>query len=71
MTQNNNRDSNVSAVPFFARYLEGQVTQEISTKALENINGGLEPNQLHISSSNVAGSYTLKYPSDWEESHLF
>ena len=69
MTQSNNQNNNVSAVPFFARYLEGQVTQKLTTEDLEKISGGNKqpPVQTDRFPSDVDDPITLKYPSDNDE----
>ena len=69
MTQNNNQNNKTSTVPFFARYLEGQVTQELTTKDLENISGGnkVPPIQTDRNPSDIDDPVTLKYPSDSDD----
>ena len=68
MTRNNNQSNNVSAVPFFTRYLEGQVTQELTEADLENINGGnKDPEQTQKYPSDSDEEVTLKHPSDSDE----
>ena len=34
------KNYDAAAVPFFARYLEGQVTQELTAEDLDKISGG-------------------------------
>ncbi len=46
---------NERAVPFFARFLEGQHIAEMSEEESEAIGGGRDI------------AMTLKYPSDWED----
>ena len=55
MTNHENHLSNSKELPFFARYLEGQITQEISAEEAKKIGGGLSP------------LATFKYPSDVDE----
>ena len=54
---NNQQNSNGENVPFFARYLEGQIYQEMSTQETENVKGGFSGGQV----------VTLAYPSDNED----
>lgn len=57
MSDMDKQDLNQEAVPFFARYLEGQINfiEEISEEETQAVAGGQEV-------------MTLKYPSDNEES---
>ncbi|MBE7384952.1 MAG: microviridin/marinostatin family tricyclic proteinase inhibitor [Leptolyngbya sp. SIO1E4] len=55
----NNRDHNAQETPFFARYLEGQVTQEISQEEAKKIGGGFKPSE--------GSATTHKFPSDLDE----
>ncbi|MEH2070213.1 MAG: microviridin/marinostatin family tricyclic proteinase inhibitor [Nostoc sp.] len=48
------QDLKSSAMPFFSRFLEEQVCEEISEKELEQISGG-------------RAAVTLKYPSDSDD----
>ncbi|MDF5711279.1 MAG: microviridin/marinostatin family tricyclic proteinase inhibitor [Nostoc sp. S4] len=48
------QDLKSSAMPFFSRFLEEQVCEEMSEKELEQISGG-------------RASRTLKYPSDSDD----
>lgn len=56
MSDINQQDLNSEAVPFFARYLEGQVCEELSEAEMEVVRGG------------DSTATTLKYPSDQEDS---
>ncbi|BAZ30404.1 hypothetical protein NIES4074_28640 [Cylindrospermum sp. NIES-4074] len=49
-------DLDSQAVPFFARFLEGQTPVEVSENELDAVNGGV-----------CGGVTTLKYPSDQED----
>ncbi|WP_026732812.1 microviridin/marinostatin family tricyclic proteinase inhibitor [Fischerella sp. PCC 9605] len=49
-------ESKEQALPFFARYLEGQFCEDLSEEEMNAVQGGW-------------GATTLKYPSDNEESH--
>ncbi|MEM7065806.1 MAG: microviridin/marinostatin family tricyclic proteinase inhibitor [Cyanobacteria bacterium P01_B01_bin.77] len=70
MTQRKNSNNNASAVPFFARYLEGQVTQKLTQADLEKISGGnKEPIQTDRFPSDVDDPITMKYPSDSDEAN--
>ncbi|NEO80783.1 MAG: microviridin/marinostatin family tricyclic proteinase inhibitor [Moorea sp. SIO4G3] len=55
----NNPEENSQAVPFFARYLEGQFIEDLSKEEMEAVKGGtiLPP---------VRG-FTTKYPSDRDD----
>lgn len=55
MSDNDRLDLNSQAVPFFARYLEGQFCEDLSEEETETVQGGLTL------------AMTLKYPSDNEE----
>ena len=84
MSQNENlpnqdqQESNSPAVPFFARYLEGQL-EDLSQEETESISGGNCSNYTgeigeapipvtkKYPSDNEDFAVTLKYPSDNEE----
>ncbi|MFN6563019.1 MAG: microviridin/marinostatin family tricyclic proteinase inhibitor [Nostoc sp. ChiSLP01] len=51
---NQKQDLNSSAMPFFSRFLETQLCEEISEQESQLISGGL-------------AAVTLKYPSDQED----
>lgn len=54
MANKKEQNSNSPAVPFFARYLEGQLCEEVSEEDAEAVAGG----SLMV---------TMKYPSDGED----
>jgi hypothetical protein len=54
MSDNDNQELNSQALPFFARYLEGQFCEDLSEEEAETVQGGIT-------------FVTLKYPSDNEE----
>lgn len=58
-----NKLNNSEAVPFFARYLEGQNIEELSEEEMEEI-GGSRNSVTGRSKDEVT---TLKYPSDRED----
>ena len=62
---NHNDKYDAKGLPFFARYLEGQIDQEISDEALEKIAGGgkgrVETEKYPSDNDEVE---TKKYPSD-------
>ncbi|OLT58510.1 microviridin/marinostatin family tricyclic proteinase inhibitor [Moorena bouillonii] len=58
MSDMNNPEENSQAVPFFARYLEGQFLEDLSKEEMEAVKGG---SQFPIR------SVTRKYPSDRED----
>ena len=77
---NDQQEPNSEAVPFFVRYLEGQL-EELSEEEAESVGGGFpcapEMKELNISHINENlkdlnfefpfGAATLKYPSDHED----
>ncbi|NET67137.1 MAG: microviridin/marinostatin family tricyclic proteinase inhibitor [Moorea sp. SIO1G6] len=59
MSDMKNPENNPQAVPFFARYLEGQFIEDLSKEEMEAVKGGtVLPPQRGI---------TTKYPSDRED----
>ncbi|WP_063748449.1 microviridin/marinostatin family tricyclic proteinase inhibitor [Fischerella sp. PCC 9605] len=56
MSNSKKQDLNLSVVPFFARYLEGQLCEDLSSEEMEKITGGSEV-------------VTMRYPSDNEDSN--
>jgi hypothetical protein len=54
---NKKNDSKTQRLPFFERYLEGQIPQALSKENLKKINGG------------DGYATTHKYPSDGDEGH--
>ncbi|XHR82376.1 MAG: microviridin/marinostatin family tricyclic proteinase inhibitor [Gloeotrichia echinulata GP01] len=70
MSEHQPEDLNSQAVPFFARFLEGQNVEEISDEESEAFNGGLRfYTKKHPSDQEDGGGgvQTLKYPSDNED----
>ncbi|MDJ0697508.1 microviridin/marinostatin family tricyclic proteinase inhibitor [Mastigocoleus sp. MO_188.B34] len=68
MTESNQEDLNSQAVPFFARYLEGQTLEDLSQEEMNGIRGGYSYNQLKIDHKwgqiPCEQMVTKKYPSD-------
>jgi Serine endopeptidase inhibitors len=61
------QDLNSSAVPFFARYLEGQFCEDLSEQEMEAISGGnMAMTKRYPSDSDDGTVVTLAYPSDQE-----
>ncbi len=60
MSENAKHDLKQQAVPFFARYLEGQILEELSEEDIQTVVGGKK--------TDVTTVTTMKYPSDSEES---
>ena len=72
---------NEKAVPFFARYLEGQNIEELSDEDMEAVAGGKKgrkgcggvvttekyPSDQEDGSGGDTGAVTMKYPSDNED----
>jgi len=68
MPETRHEDSNSQAVPFFARFLEGQNVEEISDEESEAVSGGAKYQTLKYPSDNEDGGIvTKKYPSDNDE----
>ncbi|HEY9794404.1 MAG TPA: microviridin/marinostatin family tricyclic proteinase inhibitor [Leptolyngbyaceae cyanobacterium] len=76
MSDQNKEDLNSEAVPFFARFLEGQSAEEMSEEEMEAVAGGKRymtrkypsDNEDNISGgSGGGGAVTMKYPSDQED----
>lgn len=57
---NDDKQALTQAVPFFARYLEGQFCEDLSVEETEAVRGGI----ADVGSGIVT---TLKYPSDNED----
>jgi hypothetical protein len=58
------------ALPFFARYLEGQFCEDLSEEEMDNIQGGLKIRPPVITRKHQDCDWiavTLKYPSDNED----
>lgn len=64
MSDSDKQVSNDKAVPFFARYLEGQFCEDVSEEEMETVHGGST-----VISTPIKGgiAITLKYPSDNED----
>ena len=60
MSDNNQKNLNSRAVPFFARYLEGQSIEDLSTEEIETVKGG----NVDLTKFNI---FSKKYPSDHED----
>ncbi|MEH2227612.1 microviridin/marinostatin family tricyclic proteinase inhibitor [Nostoc sp.] len=64
MSKNKPEDLNSQAVPFFARFLEGQSLEDLSDEESKGIIGGCN----HATNNNKdEGVQTLKFPSDQED----
>lgn len=78
MSENRKEDVNAQAVPFFARFLEGQNCEDLTDEELERVSGGQIPEgelvvtQKYPSDGEEDSSpVTLKYPSDGEDGSSF
>ncbi len=71
MSDQNKEDLNSEAVPFFARFLEGQSAEEMSDEEMEAVKGGGDAMTMKYPSDQEdgggGGAVTMKYPSDSEE----
>jgi len=75
MSDQNKEDLNSEAVPFFARFLEGQSAEEMSDEEMEAVAGGKRymtrkyPSDTEDISGGGGGGgmVTMKYPSDQED----
>jgi hypothetical protein len=72
MSDNDRSDFNSQAVPFFARYLEGQFCEDLSEEEMEAVQGGTTFVTLKYPSDNEEGGHgggviTNKFPSDKED----
>ncbi|ELS03781.1 Serine endopeptidase inhibitor [Xenococcus sp. PCC 7305] len=72
-SNDNRQESNLKAVPFFVRYLEGQL-ESLTEEETELIYGGMDcpgnngiETRKYPSDSDEEIAMTLKYPSDNEE----
>ncbi|MBE7384950.1 MAG: microviridin/marinostatin family tricyclic proteinase inhibitor [Leptolyngbya sp. SIO1E4] len=76
----NRRDFNEQEVPFFARYLEAQITQDISEEDAQKVKGGFGQSiqtVKHPGDVDEVGAHrnsprdivTHKYPSDDDDDH--
>lgn len=61
------KPENSQAVPFFARFLEGQNVEDLSDEASEAISGGKKDDGLTRPKKDEV-FVTLKFPSDNEDS---
>ncbi|AOX03369.1 hypothetical protein BJP34_31520 [Moorena producens PAL-8-15-08-1] len=73
MSDMNNPEENSQAVPFFARYLEGQFIEDLSKEEMEAVKGGSQfpirsVTRKYPSDREDSWFVTLKYPSDGEDS---
>jgi hypothetical protein len=58
------------ALPFFARYLEGQFCEDLSEEEMDAVQGGLKlvaPTRKHPPENHDGIVTTLKFPSDQED----
>ncbi|MBE7384948.1 MAG: microviridin/marinostatin family tricyclic proteinase inhibitor [Leptolyngbya sp. SIO1E4] len=67
MTAHKDYYSNSQAIPFFARYLEGQSVQDLSEEDLKNISGGNGSGTTNKHPSDADEEHTTKYPSDGDD----
>jgi Serine endopeptidase inhibitors len=67
MSENNPEELNSQAVPFFARFLEGQSFEDLSDQESEAISGGRHGITKKQHDELVQ---TLKFPSDQEDSPI-
>ncbi|MCC5654230.1 microviridin/marinostatin family tricyclic proteinase inhibitor [Nostoc sp. XA013] len=63
MSENKPEELNSQAVPFFARFLEGQSFEDLSDEESEGIGGGGKV----VTVNNPPDVVTLKFPSDNED----
>ena len=63
MSENKPEELNSQAVPFFARFLEGQSFEDLSDKESEGICGG----NCRVTKKEKDKVQTRKYPSDQED----
>ncbi|BAY82997.1 hypothetical protein NIES267_24830 [Calothrix parasitica NIES-267] len=70
MSGKDKKKFNSDAVPFFARYLEGQYCEDLSEEEMDEVHGGLsKPEKMKIDLSHPKDIVmTMKYPSDNEDS---
>jgi hypothetical protein len=68
MSDQNKEDLNSEAVPFFARFLEGQSAEEMSEEEMEAVKGGGDAMTMkYPSDQEDGGVVTRKYPSDGDD----
>ncbi|WP_375480088.1 microviridin/marinostatin family tricyclic proteinase inhibitor [uncultured Nostoc sp.] len=65
MSENQPEELNSQAVPFFARFLEGQTIEDLSDEESKAIIGGCNN---ATNNNNDEPVQTLKFPSDQEDS---
>ncbi len=65
MSEREKQDLTSSAVPFFARYLEGQFSEDLSVEEMEKVTGGSEVVTQRYP-SDQEDAVTLAFPSDEE-----
>jgi bacteriocin-like protein len=72
MSEHQQQDTQLEAVPFFARFLEHQSVEELSDEAMQAISGGKKKETVttmkYPSDTEESLIVTMKYPSDTEES---
>jgi hypothetical protein len=70
MSEKDKKKFDSSAVPFFARYLEGQYCEDLSEEEMDEVYGGLSKRQkIKIAPPHPKDiAVTMKYPSDNEDS---
>jgi hypothetical protein len=76
MANHNKYDSNTQEIPFFARYLEAQITHELSEEEAKEVSGGASPLVTFKTPSDIDEIatpkkiyVTQKYPSDDDEDY--
>lgn len=71
MSDNQHQNDNSQALPFFARYLEGQYSEnmeDLSEEEMQEVQGGLKISpQIHTRPKLDEIFVSLKYPSDQED----
>lgn len=70
MSENKPEELNSQAVPFFARFLEGQSFEDLSDEESEGIGGGnygLTKKKSGLTKKNKGKVQTKKFPSDQED----
>lgn len=63
-------DNKQEALPFFARFLEGQFCEDLSVEEMNQVQGGLKliaPTKKHPPENFDGIATTLKFPSDQED----
>ncbi|NJM67728.1 MAG: microviridin/marinostatin family tricyclic proteinase inhibitor [Acaryochloris sp. RU_4_1] len=67
MTNIDQQNNHLEAVPFFARYLEGQVAEDLSEAEMAAVSGGQTVYPTEPDGGIGGGAVTQKYPSDNED----